>query len=593
MSPTSDHAATSSVARPAAGRAPLGYAAAVVLPVLLLLLRLALWPLLPGFPFLTFVPAVALASLLGGIGPGLLAAALSSPLALGGLMDQPGFLPRDREAWAGLAVFWLVSGAVVLLIHREARANAQAMGAAAAAAAARENGLRARLEAAQLAAARTEAERRLELVVDALPVLVSQVDADGRFVFVNRAYEDWFGRGREDLRGRHLEEVLGPDLFPRMKPRLEAVLSGTPVAFEEPAVNALGERREMRGQYVPNIGPSGEVLGYVALIQDVTEARRQSDLLAQRERHLRAVLDSVTDCFYAVDREWRITLVNRAAERYFGRSAEELLGRKLWDAFPAHLGSEYERQQKRVMEERVPVTFEARSVVFPDRYIEMRVSPKEGSGIAVSFSDITCRKAQERQRELLVHELNHRVKNTLAVVQSLAAQSLRSAQVPRETSAAFEGRLMALAAAHDLLTRESWEAAELRAVVGEALRPFDQGHRFDISGPDLRIRPQAAVSLTLALHELATNASKYGALSNAAGRVAVDWTITEAEPRTIRFVWRESGGPPVAPPARRGFGSRLIRQGLAGEVGGTVTLDFPPEGLVCAFEAPVANLEAR
>ena len=166
-------------------------------------------------------------------------------------------------------------------------------------------------------------------------------------------------------------------------------------------------------------------------------------------------MDSVTDCFYAVDQDWRITVFNRAAERYYRLAKDEVLGRKLWEVFPAHLGSIFEQHLQRVMQDGTPVTFEAQSVVFPDRYIEMRVSPKDGGGLAVAFSDITCRKAQERQRELLINELNHRVKNTLAVVQSIAAKSLHDPRVPQEEREAFEGRLMALAAAHDLLTQES------------------------------------------------------------------------------------------------------------------------------------------
>ena len=449
------------------------------------------------------------------------------------------------------------------------------------------------LQAALEASTRSSAlERRLVSLTDALPVLICQVGRDLRYQFANRAFEAWFGLHRADLLGQSLEEVLGADFVSRIQPRLDVVLSGQSLSFEEWAPHASGEDRFVRIEYVPNFGENGQVEGYFALVQDITEAKRQADLLAQRERHLRAVMESVTDCFYAVDREWRITLFNRAAERYYGMSREEVLGRKLWDAFPAHLGSMFEEQLQRVMEARTPVTFEAQSVVFPDRYVEMRVSPKDGSGIAVSFSDITGRKAEERQRELLLHELNHRVKNTLAVVQSMATQSLRDPRVPPETREAFEGRLMALAAAHDLLTQESWEAAQLRTVVEAALRPFDAEHRFEVSGPDLRLRPQAAVSLTLALHELATNATKYGALSNKTGIVSVTWSVSMGELPMFRLIWQEQGGPDVTPPARSGFGSRLIQKGLAGELGGPVTVTFLREGLLCIVEAPLANMQA-
>jgi PAS domain S-box-containing protein len=453
--------------------------------------------------------------------------------------------------------------------------------------------LRTSLEAAELSAFLSHAaERRMAALTDALPVLISQVGRDLRYEFVNRAYEEWFGRRREDLIGRSVEEVIGPEASVQARPHLDRALSGERTSFEAQGPHVSGEMRHVRATYVPNIGVDGTVEGYFGFVQDITEAKQQANLLSQRERHLRAVMDSVTDCFYAVDGEWRITLFNRAAEQYYGIGRDAVLGRKLWEAFPAHAGSVFDLQLKRVMEDRVPVTFEARSVVFPDRFIEMRVSPKEGSGLAVAFSDISSRKAQERQRELLINELNHRVKNTLAVVQSIATQSLRDTRVPQDARTAFEGRLMALAAAHDLLTRESWETAQLGPVVRAALQPFDTEHRFEVLGPDLRLRPQAAVSLTLALHELATNATKYGALSNKSGTVSVAWTVSTDETPIFRLTWAEHGGPPVAPPTRSGFGSRLIQKGLAGELGGPVTVEFLPEGVVCRIEAPVVNLQA-
>ena len=150
---------------------------------------------------------------------------------------------------------------------------------------------------------------------------------------------------------------------------------------------------------------------------------------------------------------------------------------------------------------------------------------------------------------------------------------------------------MALAGAHDLLTSESWEAANLEALIRATLRPFAIEQRLDLAGPNLRVRPQAAVTLSLALHELATNAAKYGSLSSEAGRITLRWTVTTGDPSTFRMVWKERDGPEVTPPIKSGFGSRLIEQGLAGELDGTVALSYAPEGLICTIHAPVANLE--
>ncbi len=207
--------------------------------------------------------------------------------------------------------------------------------------------------------------------------------------------------------------------------------------------------------------------------------------------------------------------------------------------------------------------------------------------------DAAGRELRQREtgRRLLVDELNHRVKNTLATVQSFAFQSFRgldgAAARQRE---AFEGRLLALSAAHNILTREQWAGAGLHAVIEEVLRPFQAGGtRFAPSGPDLRLPPRVALALGMVLHELCTNAAKHGALSVIEGRVALTWEVGASEngAHRLHLVWRESGGPPVTPPMRRGFGSRLIERGLAAELGGHARIDFPPEGVVCEIFSAV------
>jgi two-component sensor histidine kinase/integral membrane sensor domain MASE1 len=192
-------------------------------------------------------------------------------------------------------------------------------------------------------------------------------------------------------------------------------------------------------------------------------------------------------------------------------------------------------------------------------------------------------RAEEHQR-LLVHELNHRVKNTLATVQSIAAQTSRSRDL-RAGYASFTDRLMALSRAHDVLTRQSWEGADLMAMVQGAVQPFetDAGERFHLQGPHVWLGPQQALAIAMALHELATNAAKYGALSSSEGRVDLTWEAPADG--GLKMVWRESGGPPVSAPTHRGFGSRLLERGLAAELRGTVTVDYRPDGLVCVIEA--------
>jgi PAS domain S-box-containing protein len=205
--------------------------------------------------------------------------------------------------------------------------------------------------------------------------------------------------------------------------------------------------------------------------------------------------------------------------------------------------------------------------------------------------DITDRKQAEEQRTLLIHELNHRVKNTLATVQSIASQTLRNAPTMRDAKEALEGRLIALARAHDVLTRESWEGAELKEIVGQALAPYGSlgENRLHVSGPEIRLTPRIALALAMALQELATNAVKYGALANATGEIRITWNVEPARPSPrLHLRWEESGGPPVQAPSRRGFGSRLIERSLSQELNGIARIEFRPTGIVCTVDAPLA-----
>ncbi|MCB8821132.1 sensor histidine kinase [Microvirga rosea] len=199
------------------------------------------------------------------------------------------------------------------------------------------------------------------------------------------------------------------------------------------------------------------------------------------------------------------------------------------------------------------------------------------------------RRAAEHQR-VLINELNHRVKNTLATVQSISAQTLRTAETKSDASEALEMRLLALSRAHDVLTRESWEGADLAEVVANALKPYESTGegRFHITGPHVRVTPRMSLAMAMALHELATNAVKYGALSNKSGSIAVSWTLQNGTaPPRLTLRWMEVGGPPVVTPRRRGFGSRLLERTLAHDLDGQVEIAFPPTGVVCTVDAPV------
>ena len=194
----------------------------------------------------------------------------------------------------------------------------------------------------------------------------------------------------------------------------------------------------------------------------------------------------------------------------------------------------------------------------------------------------------------MLQELNHRVKNSLASVQAIALQTLSSATTLADFKPAFMARLMALSNTHNLLAVDAWNSVGLREIIASELAPYDPegASCADLVGEDVQLNPNTALALAMAVHELATNAGKYGALSVSEGRVAVEWDTRPADGGTrLRLRWREHHGPPVVPPQRNGFGSRLITEGLTLQLDGTATLAFEPTGLECCIDIPLPTRE--
>lgn len=208
-----------------------------------------------------------------------------------------------------------------------------------------------------------------------------------------------------------------------------------------------------------------------------------------------------------------------------------------------------------------------------------------------SFVDQTQHKEEQAQAKMLIDELNHRVKNTLATVQSIVAQAFRGNSDPAVIEESVKSRLFALARSHDLLTQENSGRANLRDVVDKAMEPFGVANgrkeRFVITGDDICITPKATLALGIAFHELATNAVKYGAFSNETGAISIDWKLQQnPEGERLLIAWREQDGPRVKAPSRKGFGSRVIERGLAHELGGLADLSYPAGGVVCSIDIP-------
>lgn len=288
---------------------------------------------------------------------------------------------------------------------------------------------------------------------------------------------------------------------------------------------------------------------------------------------------------------------NEAYARIVGRN--DITGKTIHEALPDLAGQGFYERLDSVFAtgepyegKGVPVTFRPNGAErAQSRYVDFIYQPVRDNhgtvvGIFVQGHDVTeTIHAAQRQR-LMIDELNHRVKNTLATIQSIAMQTARSHADPKTFAESFQARLMSLSHTHDLLTLSHWQGADLRAVLEHETDAHGPA-RIALHGPPVALEPAAALSLGMIFHELATNAAKYGALSAQDGRVCVDWTVANQASRTLNVVWREAGGPPVETPTRRGFGSRLIERNVRHDLAGEVKLSYASDGFIAEFFIPL------
>ena len=305
---------------------------------------------------------------------------------------------------------------------------------------------------------------------------------------------------------------------------------------------------------------------------------------------LREVLDAQLEMVCRFARDGTILFVNRAYAEPLGLIPEDLRGRSLWDFVTGDDRLHVEREMAKLRPDNRLVMVENRfETEEGTRWTLWRnvglVFDEAGNWLeaqSIGF-DVTERKRLEQQRELLIAELNHRVRNTLMVVQGIAWQTFKSADVRADRLEVFNARLHALAAAHGALSRSNWTGADLAGLAEQVIAASGaETERVAVEGPEVMLPPGAVVALVLVLHELATNAIKYGALSNGSGKVVLGWEIGDDAPegRRITLEWRESGGP--APAAGKGgFGTRLITTSIRQQLGGEVTLDPAAEGMRC------------
>ncbi len=320
-----------------------------------------------------------------------------------------------------------------------------------------------------------------------------------------------------------------------------------------------------------------------------TQGDNRSDM---EFRLYEALISNTPDLIYAFDLDYRFTFANRALLEMWGRTLADSVGKGLLEiGYEPWHAEMHEREIDQVVATRKPIRGE---VGFAHATLGWRIydyifSPVlnaegEVEWIAGATRDITELKRAQEHLQLVLNELNHRVKNTLATIQSLATQTFRGEAPMAQAAQDFQGRLLGLSNAHNALTRTNWESADLRELAAQALGPFSvdgpSSRRINVTGEQLELPPQPALAIAMALHELASNSVKYGALSSADGVVDLSWSDTGGE---IAIDWVERGGPPVQPPTRRGFGTRLVETGLARELDGTVVLEFRPSGVVCSI----------
>jgi PAS domain S-box-containing protein len=432
------------------------------------------------------------------------------------------------------------------------------------------------------------ADQPYRMLVERMSEGALTLGPDNTILYANQRLSELLGRPPDDLVGKRFESLFG-EASPGVEDgrtsegTLLGATGGLPVAVWSSPISM------------------GGLSVRLVTITDLSVQRRAEEI-ANAERFARSILEQATDAIVVLSSEGRITHASGMAEEI---ATATPVGRRFSDVFPldvqatAHTGivSRFARESLDTALATKPfhgveVKLHNRSV--SKRFFLLSAGPllndaKEPVGSVVTLTDISARKRAEDQQTMLVAELNHRVKNILAIVDSVAAQTVRASSSLPSFSAAFSGRIKALAVAHDVLTRTRWIGIglnELLAAVLEPHRGVGQA-RLTLQGPPVLLPAQAVMPLSMVMHELATNASKYGALSVPQGTVAIDWTLWNGGTPRVDVTWLERGGPRVEPPGASGFGTKLIDRVVGYDLDGKADLSFDPGGLRAVLSFPL------
>jgi PAS domain S-box-containing protein len=453
---------------------------------------------------------------------------------------------------------------------------------------------------------RRESEERLAATYDAAMVGIAEVDECGRYVRVNDALCAILRRSRDQVLDTDLLEITHPEDRPVETKQYARQVRGeiTSYTIEKRAVRPDGSIVHLHVSSSSVRDENGRFRYGVRVMQDVTERKRMEDEIQANERRLRELLEALPAAVYTTDAEGRITFYNKAAVELSGR--EPILGSDQWcvtwklywpdgtpmphNECPMAVSLRENRPVRGT--EAVAERPDGSRVPFAPYPMPLRDEDGRLVGAINMLVDITDRKDAEARQKVLIDELNHRVKNSLATVQSLAAQTAKHSENLQDFATKFEARVISLARAHDLLTKRSWISAPLESLLQDIVAPYGSGQdRLRIGGPKLDLNARTALSLTMVLNELVTNAAKYGSLSAPSGTLSVQWEINSEGMLVIE--WLEQGGPSVSVPSRRGFGTRLIERCVERDLDGSLDLRFVETGVRCRMTMPLSLLEAH
>lgn len=452
-----------------------------------------------------------------------------------------------------------------------------------------------------------------------VPMIITDPrQTDNPIVFANAAFSKATGFERHEIMGRNCRFLQGPEINRDDLAKLRtAIENRVPIELELLNYRRDGTTFWNRLLVSPVFNDGGDLTYFVASQYDVTlqrerlvhlerdrddleseVARRDAELIASEQR-LRFALKASRMGSWSVDLTSERMIASEGCKENFGRAIPDpFTYADLLAAVHPDDRSKRDEAMSSAIADGTPLDVEYRFLTpaGEERWVQIRGQANHrADGTPLSLigvsQDVTDRRRAEEHRMLLANELSHRVKNSLTMVQAIITQTLRKARSLDEAGATLEARIKAIAASNDLLINEHWQGASIRDLLDRTLAPFGitDGQQFDLSGPDIRLPPPITVALALSLHELATNASKYGALSRTGGLVRLAWEVVDETRPHLHFTWTETGGPAVERPDRIGFGTKLIERLLDRQLGGTAEIDYRAEGVAFKAMVPLAD----